>query len=127
MFLPDTNALLAHLLYPARLGSKTIKNLGKSENVFFSSVSIAEISIKQLIRKLSFTPSILQLARESDLQEIPFGMDAAVEVAAFSSLVGHDPFDRMIVATASSSKLNLVTSDRVMLSLGFPWIRDSYS
>jgi PIN domain nuclease of toxin-antitoxin system len=127
MFLLDTNALLAHLLYPARLGSKTIKNLGKSENVFFSSVSIAEISIKQLIRKLSFTPSILQLARESDLQEIPFGMDAAVEVAAFSSLVGHDPFDRMIVATASSSKLNLVTSDRVMLSLGFPWIRDSYS
>jgi PIN domain nuclease of toxin-antitoxin system len=127
MFLLDTNALLAHLLYPARLGSKTIKNLGKSENVFFSSVSIAEISIKQLIRKLSFTPSILQLARESDLQEIPFGIDAAVEVAAFSSLVGHDPFDRMIVATASSSKLNLVTSDRVMLSLGFPWIRDSYS
>ena len=127
MFLLDTNALLAHLLYPARLGSKTIKNLGKSENVFFSSVSIAEISIKQPIRKLSFTPSILQLARESDLQEIPFGMDAAVEVAAFSSLVGHDPFDRMIVATASSSKLNLVTSDRVMLSLGFPWIRDSYS
>jgi PIN domain nuclease of toxin-antitoxin system len=127
MFLLDTNALLAHLLYPARLGSKTIKNLGKSENVFFSSVSIAETSIKQLIRKLSFTPSILQLARESDLQEIPFGMDAAVEVAAFSSLVGHDPFDRMIVATASSSKLNLVTSDRVMLSLGFPWIRDSYS
>jgi PIN domain nuclease of toxin-antitoxin system len=127
MFLLDTNALLAHLLYPARLGSKTIKNLGKSENVFFSSVSIAEISIKQLIRKLSFTPSILQLARESDLQEIPFGIDAAVEVAAFSSLVGHDPFDRMIVATARSSKLNLVTSDRVMLSLGFPWIRDSYS
>jgi PIN domain nuclease of toxin-antitoxin system len=127
MFLLDTNALLAHLLYPARLGSKTIKNLGKSENVFFSSVSIAEISIKQLIRKLSFTPSILQLARESDLQEIPFGIDAAVEVEAFSSLVGHDPFDRMIVATASSSKLNLVTSDRVMLSLGFPWIRDSYS
>jgi PIN domain nuclease of toxin-antitoxin system len=127
MFLLDTNALLAHLLYPARLGSKTIKNLGKSENVFFSSVSIAEISIKQLIRKLSFTPSILQLARESDLQEIPFGIDAAVEVVAFSSLVGHDPFDRMIVATASSSKLNLVTSDRVMLSLGFPWIRDSYS
>ena len=127
MFLLDTNALLAHLLYPSRLGSKTIKNLGKSENVFFSSVSIAEISIKQLIRKLSFTPSILQLARESDLQEIPFGIDAAVEVAAFSSLVGHDPFDRMIVATARSSKLNLVTSDRVMLSLGFPWIRDSYS
>jgi PIN domain nuclease of toxin-antitoxin system len=88
---------------------------------------LLKFGIKQLIRKLSFTPSILQLARESDLQEIPFGMDAAVEVAAFSSLVGHDPFDRMIVATASSSKLNLVTSDRVMLSLGFPWIRDSYS
>ncbi len=126
MFLLDTNALLAHLLYPSRLGTKTVKNLVKSDNVFFSSVSIAEISIKQLIRKLTFAPSILQLARDSELQELTFGIDAAVEVSAFSSLVGHDPFDRMIVATASSSKLNLVTSDRVMLSLGFSWIQDSF-
>jgi PIN domain nuclease of toxin-antitoxin system len=100
--------------------------LGKAENVFFSSVSIAEISIKQLLRKLTFSTSILQLARDSDLQELPFGIDAAVEVAAFSSLVGHDPFDRMIVASASSSQLNLVTSDRTMLSLGLNWIQDSF-
>jgi len=127
MFLLDTNALLAHLLYPSRLGSKTVKTLGKAENVFFSSVSIAEISIKQLLRKLTFSTSILQLARDSDLQELPFGIDAAVEVAAFSSLVGHDPFDRMIVASASSSELNLVTSDRALLGLGLPWIEDSFS
>jgi PIN domain nuclease of toxin-antitoxin system len=126
MYLLDTNALLAHLLYPARLGVKTVKALSNSGNVFFSSVSIAEISIKQLIKKLTFAPSVLQLARDSELQELPFGMDAAVEVSAFSSLVGHDPFDRMIVATASSSQLNLVTSDRVMLSLGFSWIQDSF-
>ena len=126
MFLLDTNALLAHLLYPCRLGNKTVKTLGKAENVFFSSVSIAEISIKQLLRKLTFSTSILQLARDSDLQELPFGIDAAVEVAAFSSLVGHDPFDRMIVASASSSQLNLVTSDRTMLSLGLNWIQDSF-
>ncbi len=126
MYLLDTNALLAHLLYPARLGRKTIKDLGKSENVFFSSVSIAEISIKQMVKKLAFASSILKLAKESELQELPFGNDAAVEVAAFSSLVGHDPFDRMIVATASSSQLNLVTSDRVLLSLGLSWIQDSF-
>jgi PIN domain nuclease of toxin-antitoxin system len=126
MFLLDTNALLAHLLYPARLGRKTFKDLGKSENVFFSSVSIAEITIKQMIKKLAFASSILRLAKESELQELPFGIDAAVEVAAFSSLVGHDPFDRMIVATASSSQLNLVTSDRVLLSLGLSWIQDSF-
>jgi PIN domain nuclease of toxin-antitoxin system len=126
MFLLDTNALLSQLLYPSRLGRQTLRNLGNSENVFFSSVSIAEISIKQLIKKLTFAPSILNLARESELQELPFGINAAVEVAAFSSLVGHDPFDRMIVATASSSKLNLVTSDRVMLNLGLPWIQDSF-
>ncbi len=127
MVLLDTNALLAHLLYPSRLGKHTLKRLRKSDNVFFSSVSIAEISIKQLIKKLTFTPSILQLAQESELQEVPFGIDAAVEVAAFSSLVGHDPFDRMIVASASSSQLNLITSDRTMLNLGLPWIQDSFS
>jgi len=126
MFLLDTNALLAHLLYPARLGRKTFKDLGKSENVFFSSVSIAEITIKQMIKKLAFASSILRLAKESELQELPFGIAAAVEVAAFSSLVGHDPVDRMIVATASSSQLNLVTSDRVLLSLGLSWIQDSF-
>jgi PIN domain nuclease of toxin-antitoxin system len=104
-----------------------LKRLRNSDNVFFSSVSIAEISIKQLIKKLTFTPSILQLAQESELQEVPFGIDAAVEVAAFSSLVGHDPFDRMIVASASSSQLNLITSDRTMLNLGLPWIQDSFS
>jgi PIN domain nuclease of toxin-antitoxin system len=127
MVLLDTNALLAHLLYPSRLGKLTLKRLRNSDNVFFSSVSIAEISIKQLIKKLTFTPSILQLAQESELQEVPFGIDAAVEVAAFSSLVGHDPFDRMIVASASSSQLNLITSDRTMLNLGLPWIQDSFS
>ena len=126
MFLHDTNALLAHLLYPARLGSQTVKSLSKAESVFFSSVSIAEISIKQLIKKMTFSTSILELAKESDLVELPFGIEAAVEVAAFSSLVGHDPFDRMIVASASSSQLNLITSDRAMLGLGLGWILDSY-
>ena len=126
MFLLDTNALLAHLLYPTRLGGQTVRNLRRAENVFFSSVSIAEISIKQLIKKLTFSDSILQLARDSELQELPFGITAAVEVAAFSSLVGHDPFDRMIVASASSSHLNLVTSDRAILSLGLHWIQDSF-
>ena len=101
-------------------------NLSRAENVFFSSVSIAEISIKQLIKKLTFSDSILQLARDSELQELPFGITAAVEVAAFSSLVGHNPFDRMIVACASASKLNLLTSDKVLLSLGLPWVEDSY-
>jgi PIN domain nuclease of toxin-antitoxin system len=126
MFLLDTNALLAHLVYPSRLGSRTLKTLGRSDSVFFSSISIAEIGIKQLIRKLTFSTSIVQLAKESGLQELPFGIEAAVEVAAFSSLVGHDPFDRMIVASASSRRLNLVTSDRVMLKLGLSWIQDSY-
>jgi PIN domain nuclease of toxin-antitoxin system len=69
---------------------------------------------------------LLELAKESDRLEIPFGIEASVEVAAFSNLVGHDPFDRMIVASASSSQLNLVTSDRAMLGLGLGWILDSY-
>lgn len=126
MFLLDTNALLAHLLYPSRLGSQTLKKLGRADGVFFSAVSIAEISIKQLLKKIAFSPSILQLARDSELQELNFNIEAAAEVAAFSSLVGHDPFDRMIVASASSNHLNLVTSDRVMLGLGLPWIEDSF-
>lgn len=79
-----------------------------------------------MIEKLTFSTSILELAKGSDLLELPFGIEAAVEVAAFSSLVGHDPFDRMIVASASSNQLNLVTSDRAQLGLGLGWIQDSF-
>ena len=42
-----------------------------------------------------------------------------------TSLVRHDPFDRMILATARAHGTQLITSDRKLLELGFDWIRDS--
>jgi PIN domain nuclease of toxin-antitoxin system len=41
-------------------------------------------------------------------------------------MVGHDPFDRMITATAKANGIKLITSDRRLLDLGFDWILDSF-
>jgi PIN domain nuclease of toxin-antitoxin system len=39
--------------------------------------------------------------------------------------VKHDPFDRMILATAIERGLTLLTSDSILLTLGHPQIVDS--
>lgn len=37
-------------------------------------------------------------------------------------VVRHDPFDRMILAQAHVERMRLLTSDQVLLGLGFDWI-----
>jgi PIN domain nuclease of toxin-antitoxin system len=59
------------------------------------------------------------------LREVPFDGKAVAELYSLPSLVRHEPFDRMILATARAHGAKLLTSDRKMLELGFDWILDS--
>jgi PIN domain nuclease of toxin-antitoxin system len=56
---------------------------------------------------------------------LPFRVEDALETYSLPSLVRHDPFDRLILATAKARGAKLVTSDRKLLELGFDWILDS--
>ena len=126
MLLLDTNALVALLIYPHRLGQQTHRTIERAGEVFCSSISLAELHIKSLRRKFDIEPVMASLAAESGVQVLPFKQSDAVQVSSQTTLINHDPSDRLILATAFSNRANLITSDRVLLSLGLSWIFDSF-
>ena len=126
MLLLDTNALLLAMTMPHRLGKRTQRLLSDSTEIYYSSLSSAELAVKQMIGKLRLVEPIYRLLPGQKYRELPFDSRAVRELYSFTSLVRHDPFDRFILATTRSHGATLLTSDRKMLELGFDWIKDSY-
>ena len=125
MLVLDTNALFSILSNPNQFGRKTQKLLAKSSEVYFSPVSVFEIAIKEMLGKIKLRHPLGTLLKEHDLGSLPLRVEDALETYSLPSLIRHDPFDRLILATAKSRGAMLITSDRRMLDLGFDWIFDS--
>lgn len=126
MLVLDTNALLAILTRPNQLGSKTTKLVASTETLYYSSISVFEIAIKNMLGKLTLSMPLLQLLDSPTLKNLPFSVEEALETYSLQSLSRHEPFDRMILATTKTNGAKLITSDRKLLELGFDWIIDSY-
>lgn len=124
MILLDTNALLWLLGDSARLGPIASQLIASARAVYSSPVSLFEISVKSMLGKLSVPPQFASLARDQGLQELPFTHSHAQAIEAFPELARHDPFDRLILAQAYVEGFTLLTADRVLLSLGRPFVRD---
>lgn len=126
MILLDTNALLWVYEGNDRLGAAAAGRLG-SDRVHFSSVSVMEIVIKNMLGRLTLPgddrfPAIFT---ESGLRELAFTSEHATAMLLDETLSRHDPFDRMLLAQARVERSVLVTSDRTLLGLGMPWILDA--
>jgi len=121
----DTNALLAVLSRPGRLGKKTDRLLKSSRAIFYLPISVFEIVIKHMKGNIKLNQPLGELLEQLNFGSLPFRVEDALETYSLSSLVRHDPFDRMILATARAHGAKLLTSDRKMLELGFDWILDS--
>ena len=126
MLVIDTNALLAILTRPKILGSKTTKLVDSTEILYYSSISVFEIAIKNMLGKLNLSIPLLKLLDTPKLKSVPFSVKEALETYSLPSLSRHEPFDRMILATVKANRAKLITSDRKMLELGFDWIIDSH-
>ena len=125
MLVLDTNALFSLLSNPNQFGKKTQRLLGRASDVYFSPVSVFEIAIKEMLGKMKLSHPLVDLLKEHELGSLPLRVEDALETYYLPSLVRHDPFDRLILATAKSRGAVLITSDRRMLDLGFDWIFDS--
>ena len=125
MLVLDTNALFSLLSNPNQFGKKTQRLLGRASDVYFSPVSVFEIAIKDMLGKMKLSHPLVDLLKEHELGSLPLRVEDALETYYLPSLVRHDPFDRLILATAKSRGAVLITSDRRMLDLGFDWIFDS--
>jgi PIN domain nuclease of toxin-antitoxin system len=121
----DTNALFSLLSNPNQFGAKTQKLLARSTEIYLSPVSVFEIAIKEMLGKIKLLYPLGNLLEQHDLGSLPLRVEDALETYSLPSLVRHDPFDRLILATAKARGAKLVTSDRKLLELGFDWILDS--
>lgn len=125
MILVDTQVAYWSMAGVGSVGRQALAALEAAPQRFVSSVSHVEFVIKQMRGKLRLPDDLPARLAEIGFEALPFTEVHAHGMSMFPSLAGHDPFDRMLVAQARSENLELLTSDRVLLSLGFPWIRDA--
>jgi PIN domain nuclease of toxin-antitoxin system len=125
LILLDTNALIWYLNDSPRLGRAARNILFGNDRVCFSPVSLVELKIKELKGKNNPTADLGTAFLSLGFRELPFKSEDAMQLVNFPSLAHHDPFDRMIVCQAATHNASLMTSDSVLLSLGFDWIIDA--
>ncbi len=108
----DTHIFLWMLSSPEKLSKKRRFELESSANeIFLSSMSIAELMIKSQLGKIDIDFNPLELSKELQLQILDFtGMHAMM----MGQLPFHhkDPFDRMIISQAISNNLKLMSDDK---------------
>jgi PIN domain nuclease of toxin-antitoxin system len=84
----------------------------EDSDLLLSAVSITEIAVKAGINKLAITaPDVSQGAEDLRLILIPFEPRHAIRM--FDLPLHHrDPFDRMLIATALSEGVPIITDDK---------------
>jgi PIN domain nuclease of toxin-antitoxin system len=96
-----------------------------ANQLFFSSVTIWEIAIKQALRRSGFFADA-DFAREQMLaagfQEVPLTGIHAVKIRELPPLHG-DPFNRILIAQAMCEGLTLLTTDSLLAQYPGPVLR----
>ena len=112
----DTHIYLWMLSSPEKLNDSRRYELESQANeVFLSSISIAELMIKQSIGKIEINFNPMEMAQKMGLEMLDFSGDDAV---ALENLPFHhrDPFDRMLIAQAITNHLLLMSDDSKFLA-----------
>lgn len=117
-FLLDTHLLLWWLSDSPLLPAQARQLIGDPNNaIFVSAVSLWEIWLKSSIGKLRVPADFARKLAAEPFGDLPL---RAEHTPAVASLAWHhrDPFDRMLIAQASSEKLVLLTADRALGAYG---------
>jgi PIN domain nuclease of toxin-antitoxin system len=118
-YLTDT-ALLIYLLQGAPLPASVARVVSGDDPVWYSSLNVAEASIKYATGKLYFPPvvgaDLLKATREVALQlgwrQLVLSQEHAVRLA-YLPRIHNDPFDRLLISQAIVEDLTLISSDSV--------------
>ena len=120
----DTNVLINIHHKPSLLGKKTRQSIEKASTLYFSPLSYFELLQKDDYLGTN-TKKVVAAMAEIGIQELPLTASAALTASRFGSLRGTDPLDFLILAQAAHEDADLMTSDRKLLELGLPFVRDS--
>ena len=115
----DTHVLLWWLSDDRKLATSGRQIIANPNNdVFVSSASVWEISIKTALGRLEIELEALENAiARNGFRSLPIGFRHALTAGRLPA-VHRDPFDRMLVAQASVEELRIVSHDRVFERYG---------
>ena len=115
----DTHVLLWWLSDDRKLATSGRQIIANPNNdVFVSSASVWEISIKTALGRLEIELDDLENAiARNGFRSLPIGFRHAITAGRLPA-VHRDPFDRMLVAQASVEELRIVSHDRVFERYG---------
>ena len=121
MYLLNTNALIILMfgdVTDARLSDEAMDILQNSDELCLCVVSLWEIAIKIKIGKLNIRNTIQDIAKKCDEEGItilPIKVSHMDKTMELPFDVNHkDPFDRLIVSTAISEDMVLISTDPKM-------------
>lgn len=125
----DTHVLLWWLDDHPALGATARKAISAAGNeVFVSAISAAEIAIKSAIGKLQVPDDLEGQLDLNAFTPLPLRIHHGVAVKDLP-LHHRDPFDRLLIAQASTEGLTMVTADRAFAAYGiemlFAGVEDS--
>ncbi len=109
----DTHVLLWWLVGSPELSSELRETIDTELEVYVSSASVWELSIKKASGKLTLPDDLTDWIRRGGLSELPITLQHG-DLAGRLPLIHRDPFDRMLVAQALAERLTLVTHDRLI-------------
>lgn len=125
MILLDTHATLWLVRDPHLLGERARVAIGTSDSVCYSAISFAEIVIKEMVGKIKVPAELEAMFVDAGLQPLSLTPAHAQAIRDFPELVGHDPFDRLLLAQALVERADFLTADRRLLALDRDWILDA--
>lgn len=125
MILLDTSLIVWLMRGVDRIGPAAQAHIDTHHPVYYSSVSILELAIKAMSGKLTMPAGLVQILDDEGLRQMPLSGEHAEALDEFPELVGHDPFDRVLLAQAATEGLAFITADRRLLALDRPWIVDA--
>ena len=110
----DTHILLWALSDDPKLSAKARKLIENAAEIYVSAATFWELAIKVGLGKLNVNlDEIREYCLESGYVELPITPEHAIAV---KDLEHHhrDPFDRLIIATAITEPMKLVTADPIV-------------
>jgi len=106
----DTHVLLWWLRGTADLSDDLRERIDTELEVYVSSVSVWELSIKKASGKLTLPEDLTDWIERSGLSDLPISL-VHTDLAGRLPPIHRDPVDRMLIAQTLTEKLTLVTRD----------------
>jgi len=125
MLLLDSQALLWLLDDNPRLGPTARQAITSAQGVHVSAATVWELTIKTMLGRLTVPADLGARLSAQGLTLLSVTAEHAEALRDFPELTRHDPFDRLLVAQASCTGLQLLTADQVLLKLGRGFIVDA--